>query len=193
MAITFKVNSTTGEGTFIRVLRDGRHSGRCSTPLVSTGSTKVTTKSWAARSSKTRISSGSRRRSNRRMKDEDDDRRHLRPQVDRRRTVMRGSLVQRLQGQLEHCPRSQLPGGSGHGYPEAETAVDHNPRDPARRREQARRSPPRRPARRARQAPQADLRRVAGRVAREGDQAAARTPQAYETPTRHRRASSTAT
>src|SRR2546426_8464636 len=106
MAITFKVNSTTGEGTFIRVLRDGRHSGRSSTPLVSTGSTKVTTKSWAARSSKTRISSGSRRRSNRRTKDEDDDRRHLRPQVDRRRTVMRGSLVQRLQGQLEHCPRS---------------------------------------------------------------------------------------
>ena len=52
MAITFKVNSTTGEGTFIRVLRDGRHSGRSSTPLVSTGSTKVTTKSWAARSSR---------------------------------------------------------------------------------------------------------------------------------------------
>ena len=28
MAITFKVNSTTGEGTFIRVLRDGRPFGK---------------------------------------------------------------------------------------------------------------------------------------------------------------------
>ena len=28
MAITFKVDSTTGEGTFIRVLRDGRPFGK---------------------------------------------------------------------------------------------------------------------------------------------------------------------
>ena len=74
MAITFKVDSTTGEGTFIRVLRDGDHSGRSSTPLGSTGSTKATMKDSAAvRSSKTRISGDSRRRSNRGTKAEADD------------------------------------------------------------------------------------------------------------------------
>jgi hypothetical protein len=40
MAITFKVDSTTAEED---------HSGRSSTPLVSTNSTKLTEKNWAAR------------------------------------------------------------------------------------------------------------------------------------------------
>jgi hypothetical protein len=52
-AITFKmVDSTTAEGTFIRVLRDGRPFGKILDALGSTDSTKLTTNSWAARTSK---------------------------------------------------------------------------------------------------------------------------------------------
>ena len=66
MAITFKVDSTTGEGTFIRVLRDGRPFGKI---FDAVGLYRFYEgdheRPAAVRSSKTRISRGSKRRSNR--------------------------------------------------------------------------------------------------------------------------------
>ena len=74
MAITFKVDSTTGEGTFIRVLRDGRPFGKI---LDAVGLYRFYEGDHERLGGSAELqdadSSGSRRRSNRGTKAEADD------------------------------------------------------------------------------------------------------------------------